>query len=245
MKADPKDQRRLLDLQLTDTTLRQLDHRRRNLPEHAEIERFEADARTAFDEHAQAEAAVGDIDRDIARQEREIEQVRQRAARDQARLDAGTGSAKDLSNLQHELGSLARRQSELEDVELELMERRETAQAAVDALTARLDEVNAGREAATARRDKAVEEIGGEEALAKSAREKQAADVPDALLSLYEKIRTQSPIAAAAIRGRRCGACRIELSAGEVDRVRNAPRDEVLRCEECRSIMVRTEESGL
>ncbi|HEY1179992.1 MAG TPA: C4-type zinc ribbon domain-containing protein, partial [Phytomonospora sp.] len=238
MKADPKDQRRLLDLQLTDTTLNQLDHRRRNLPEHAEIERFDTAARTAQDEHAQAEAAVGDIDRDIARQEREIEQVRQRAARDQARLDAGTGSAKDLANIQHELGSLARRQSELEDVELELMERRETAQAAVDALTARLDEVNTGRETATARRDKSLGEIAGEENLAKSARERQAADVPDALLALYEKIRTQSPIAAAPIRGRRCGSCRIELSAGEVDRVKNAPRDEVLRCEECRSIMV-------
>ncbi|MBB6032399.1 zinc ribbon domain-containing protein [Phytomonospora endophytica] len=245
MKADPKDQRRLLDLQLSDTTLNQLDHRRRNLPEHAEIERFDTTARTAQDEHAQAEAAVGDIDRDIARQEREIEQVRQRAARDQARLDAGTGSAKDLSNLQHELGSLSRRQSELEDVELELMERRETAQAAVDALTARLDEVNTGREAATARRDKSLGEIAGEEALAKSARQQQAGELPDALLALYEKIRTQSPIAAAPIRGRRCGACRIELSAGEVDRVKTAPRDEVLRCEECRSIMVRTEESGL
>ncbi|GIG71387.1 hypothetical protein Pen01_76820 [Phytomonospora endophytica] len=125
------------------------------------------------------------------------------------------------------------------------MERRETAQAAVDALTARLDEVNTGREAATARRDKSLGEIAGEEALAKSARQQQAGELPDALLALYEKIRTQSPIAAAPIRGRRCGACRIELSAGEVDRVKTAPRDEVLRCEECRSIMVRTEESGL
>ncbi|MEV0645774.1 C4-type zinc ribbon domain-containing protein [Phytomonospora sp. NPDC050363] len=245
MKADPKEQRRLLDLQLTDTTLNQLDHRRRNLPEHAEIARLDAEARTAVDEHAQAEAAVGDIDRDIARQEREIDQVRQRAARDQSRLDAGTGTAKDLANLQHELGSLARRQSELEDVELELMERRETAQAAVDALTARLEEVNSVRAAATERRDKALEEIGNEEALAKGAREKQVGELSDALLALYDKIRRQSPIAAAPIRGRRCGACRIELSAGEVDRVQKAPRDEVLRCEECRSIMVRTEESGL
>ena len=245
MKADPTDQRRLLDLQLTDTTLNQLDHRRRNLPEHAEITRFDAEARTVGDEHAQAEAAVSDIDRDIARQEREIEQVRQRAARDQERLDKGTGNAKDLANLQHELGSLARRQSELEDVELELMERRESAQAKVDAFAARLAEIGAARDASVERRDKALAEIETEENLSKAARQRQAADVPEGLLALYEKIRVQSPTAAAAIRGRRCGACRIELSAGEVDRVRLAPKDEVLRCEECRAIMVRTPESGL
>ncbi|GLZ75753.1 hypothetical protein Afil01_05600 [Actinorhabdospora filicis] len=239
MKADPKDQRRLLDLQLTDTTLNQLDHRRRNLPEHAVIKRLEEEARIVGDEKAQAEAAVGDIDRDIARQEREIEQVRQRSARDQQRLDSGQGTAKDLTNLQHELGSLARRQAELEDVELELMEKREVAQAAVVAHARQLGEITAILQTAVARRDEALGEIQTEEVLSRAARERQAADIPEALLKLYEKIRVNSPTAAAQLQGRRCGACRIEVSAGDYERVRTSAPDEVLRCEECRAIMVR------
>ena len=70
----------------------------------------------------------GDVQRELRKSEADVEQVSTRAARDRARLEAGTGSAKDLQGLQHELESLARRQSDLEDVELEVMERLETAQ---------------------------------------------------------------------------------------------------------------------
>ena len=76
---------------------------------------------------------MDDLDRDIARLEKDVDQVRARADRDRSRLDAGTGPAKELEALQHELATLTRRQGELEDAELELMEQREQAQAALDA----------------------------------------------------------------------------------------------------------------
>jgi uncharacterized protein len=47
------------------------------------------------------------------------------------------------------------------------------------------------------------------------------------------------------LRQRRCEACRIELSGTEVSRFRTAAADEVLRCDNCRAILVRTAESGL
>src|SRR5690606_28980486 len=120
-------QRRLLELAELDTSLAQLAHRRRNLPEHAELERLDREIAKLEDERVRAQVAVDDLDRDIARVDRDVEQVRQRADRDRARLDAGTGPAKELEALQHELGTLARRQRELEDAELELMEKREQA----------------------------------------------------------------------------------------------------------------------
>src|SRR3712207_7121871 len=50
---------------------------------------------------------------------------------DQQRLDAGGLPAREVTALQHEMESLARRQRDLEDQELEFMERQEVADAAL------------------------------------------------------------------------------------------------------------------
>ena len=128
MKAAPEAQRRLLDLQAIDTALAQLAHRRKSLPELAEIDAVARELSALEDERVRAQVAVDDLDRDIARFEKDIEQVRARKDRDQTRLDAG-GALREIEGLQHELATLNRRQSELEDAELELMEQRETAEA--------------------------------------------------------------------------------------------------------------------
>ena len=82
--------------------------------------------------------------------------MRDRAARNQSRLDAGQGSAKDLQALQHELASLARRQAELEDVELEVMERSESLTARVTELEGRRAELAARVETLESERAAAV-----------------------------------------------------------------------------------------
>jgi len=242
VKADPEAQRRLLDLQSIDTTLAQLAHKRRTLPEHAEIDRLSQLA----DQRVNAQVAVDDFDRDIARMERDVEQVRARKAKDEARLDAGTGPARELEALQHELATLTRRQSELEDVELELMEQREQAEAVVTDIDRRLTAARDARASAEQRRDQALTDIAKEEEFRSSGRKPLAADLPADLVALYERIREQSGgIGAALLRSGRCGGCRLELSGGERAAIRAAAPDDVLRHEECRRILVRTEESGL
>jgi len=246
VKADPDAQLRLLDLQATDTALTQLAHRRRNLPEHAELEELEKRIRSASDDLARAQVEVDDLDRDIARVERDIEQVRARAERDRKLLEAGTAPPRELESLQHELETLQRRQSELEDSELELMERRETAQAELDAVQERLEKLREQREEVQRRRDAALAEIAKSEEYRKAERDALAAELPADLLALYDRIREQyGGIGAAQLRARRCEGCRLELAGGDLARVKAAPPDEVVRCEECRRILVRTKESGL
>ncbi|BCB84089.1 zinc ribbon domain-containing protein [Phytohabitans suffuscus] len=246
MKADPEAQRRLLDLQAIDTALAQLAHKRRSLPELAEIETLARQISALEDERVRAQVAVDDLDRDIARIERDVEQVRTRKDKDQARLDTGRGPARELEALQHELVSLSRRQTELEDSELELMEQRETAQATLDELLARQATGREAREAAEARRDQALADIAKEEEFRTSARQPLAGDLPADLVTLYDKIRESSGgLGAALLRGGRCGGCRLELSGSERARIKAAPPDEVVRCDDCRRIMVRTPESGL
>lgn len=173
--------------------------------------------------------------------------MRQRAVRDQQRLDSGAvTSPKDLESLQHEIVSLAKRQGDLEDVVLEVMERRESAQERATELTGRVTSVQAKVDDATARRDAAQEQIDGEIASATKEREVMAGSVPADLLKLYEKLRVQQGgVGAARLYQRRCEGCQLELNITEVNEVKAASPDTVLRCENCRRILVRTSESGL
>ncbi|MEU4679956.1 C4-type zinc ribbon domain-containing protein [Micromonospora sp. NPDC023737] len=245
MKADPKVQRRLLDLQAIDTALAQLAHRRRALPERAELEALARELSALEDERVRAQVAVDDLDRDITRMEKDVEQVRARKEKDEARLATGSGPARELEALQHELVSLNRRQSDLEDSELELMEQRETAQSVLDGVEQRLAEARDKRAATEQRRDESLAEIAKEEEFKRTSRQPLAADLPADLVTLYDRIREDTGLGAALLTAGRCGGCRLELSGADLARIRKADPDDVVRCEECRRIMVRTNESGL
>lgn len=246
MKADPQSQRLLLDVQAIDTSLAQIAHKQRNLPEHAELQRLDKEVAALEDERVRAQVAVDDLDRDIARLDKDVDQVRQRAQRDRTRLDVGTGPAKELEALQHELATLARRQGELEDAELELMEQREAAQSTLDDVTGRLSGATEARTKAVQRRDTSLAELAEETERKTQARAPLVARLPADLLGLYDKVRESAGgVGAALLRRGRCEGCRLELSAGDKARVRAAEPDEVVRCEECRRVLVRTEESGL
>ncbi|GAA0537054.1 C4-type zinc ribbon domain-containing protein [Paractinoplanes ferrugineus] len=244
MKASPEAQRRLLDLQAVDTALAQLAHRRKSLPELAEIDTVSRELSALEDERVRAQVAVDDIERDITRFEKDIEQVRQRKERDQKRLDGG-GALREIEGLQHELATLNRRQSELEDAELELMEQKETAEAALAEVVSRLQAALAKRAAAERRRDETLSDITKEVEFKAASRGPLAADLPADLVTLYDKIRLESGLGAALFRAGRCGGCRIELYGADLARVKGSAADDVVRCEECRRIMVRTSESGL
>src|SRR5262249_41174017 len=152
--------------------------------------------------------------------------------------------ARELEALQHELGTLGRRQGELEDAELELMEQREQAQTVLDEVEQRLSAAREKRAEAERRRDDTLSELDRDAKFRRSGRAPLIADLPTDLVRLYEKIREQTGIGAALLRAGRCGGCRLELSGSERSRVKMAPPDEVIRCEECNRILIRTEESG-
>ena len=246
MKAEPAVQLRLLELQGLDAALARLEHRRRALPELAAIAAADTRLASLRDEVVRAETEVGDLDREQRRLDGDVEQVRQRSARDQQRMQAGGIPAKELESLQHEVESLARRQSDLEDAELEVMERREEAESRAAALRSEVDTVTAEREAAVRARDAAWAEIDAEAAQHTGARGTLAGSLPDELVTLYEKVRAAAGgVGAAALRHRRCEGCRLELAGSELRAARAAAPDEVLRCDNCRRILIRTPESGL
>ncbi|MFB6703630.1 zinc ribbon domain-containing protein [Streptomyces sp. NPDC056333] len=247
MNAAPADQIRLLDVQALDVRLSQLAHKRKSLPEHAEIESLTADLAQLRDLLVASQTEESDTAREQTKAEQDVDLVRQRAVRDQQRLDSGAvTSPKDLESLQREIASLAKRQGDLEDVVLEVMERRESAQERVTEFTARVSAVQAKVDDATARRDAATQALDDEAATVTKERELVAGSVPADLLKLYDRLRAQSGgVGAARLYQRRCEGCRLELNITEVNDVKAASPDTVLRCENCHRILVRTAESGL
>ncbi|MET8327648.1 C4-type zinc ribbon domain-containing protein [Streptomyces sp. NPDC005181] len=247
MNAAPADQIRLLDVQALDVRLSQLAHKRMSLPEHTEIESLTADLAQLRDLLVASQTEESDTAREQTKAEQDVDLVRQRAVRDQQRLDSGAvSSPKDLESLQREIASLAKRQGDLEDVVLEVMERRESAQERVTEFTARVSAVQARVDDATARRDAATQALDDETATATKEREIVAGSVPADLLKLYDRLRAQSGgVGAARLYQRRCEGCRLELNITEVNDVKAASPDTVLRCENCHRILVRTAESGL
>ena len=246
MKADTSRQWRLLDLQKLDTRLDQIAHRERTLPLNAEVERAQQQLSTSEEEVVLARTALSDVDREITRADVDVQQVRDRAARNQSRLDAGQGTAKDLQALQHELEALARRQGDLEDVELEVMERAEELRTTLARHEGELEVGRTRLEKLEGERGGELRDLTAERERIMADRSNVAAGVGQDLLDLYTRIREQrGGIGAAALGQRRCGGCGLEIDQSELARIRGAADDEVLRHDECGRILVRTAESGL
>lgn len=245
MKADPAVQRRLLDLAGVDGELARLVHRRRTLPEHAALAAAETAVRTAKDALVEVETRAGDLDRDIRRLERDVDAVRARTERDQKILAGAGVGAKQANDLQHELDTLSRRQGVLEDEQLEVMEQREALGMDVAHAERVLTEAEQAQSTIGERRDAALLDIDTAEAGRRREREEVVATLPADLLAEYDRRRARSGTGAALLRERRCGACRLELDRTALAALHAAPADEVVHCEECGTVLVRTAESGL
>ncbi len=247
MKVAPESQVALLDLQALDTALDRLAARRRSLPELDEIARLTSSLERLRSDIVGAHTGSEDLGREQNRLEREVDLVRTRADRDRARLDAGqVSSPRELENLQSEIASLGRRQTTLEDELIEIMERREQADDQESARRQEQARAQAQRADAEQRRDEAFAAIDAEATQVRSERDGLARKLPGDLVALYDRLRAASAgVGAAALLRRRCQGCHLELSGADLMAAREAADDEVLRCEECGRILVRTDDSGL
>src|ERR1700727_879115 len=148
VKASPQNQLRLLELADLDAELVRLARRRQGLPEVAELARLEARTGELKDAVVQTETELG------------AHQVRPRIDKDRARLEAGqVSAARELASLQSEIESLHRRQGDLEEIVLELMERWETLVSRRDELAAERESLGSQSETLAAHRDAAFSEI--------------------------------------------------------------------------------------
>ena len=239
-QAPAADQRRLLDVQDADTSIAQARHRRDNLPVLAQLAELAGRAEDLEQARGTAAIEASDIQREVTKAEDDVRAVRTRAERDTARLHSGEGTPKELQALQAELELLAKRQSDLEDIEIEAMERLEDAQtraAAAEqqatAIRGQVVELEAQRDAEWAIIDRELAELA-------EAREAAAAGLDASLLALYERLRASGGgVGAARLLRGQCQGCHMTLNPVDLHRITAAAPDEIVRCEECGRILVR------
>jgi uncharacterized protein len=244
MKAEVVHQRSLLELAELDAELSRIEHRAKHLAEHQQLEEIQAKHREANDRLAALQIALEDLDAQVAKFESEIDAVRQREDRDRSLLASGSIDAKQLTDLQHELETLERRQASLEDSLLEVMERREELQGGQANELANIDELQNNLSDAQKACDDALTEIDQLRHQSVSRRDELVAGLDADLVALYERQRAHGGAGAGLLQGRRCGACRIEIDRGELARISAAADDEVLRCPECGAILLRVKGAG-
>jgi predicted nucleic acid-binding Zn-ribbon protein len=244
LKAAPEDQALLLDLQALDTKLQQLDRRAAKLPEREVVDTLTATHTDLERTRAERSGAVEDARLELKRTEADVEVVQARIARDAERLNTST-SVKDVAALEQELEALGRRKSDLEDIELAVMETLEQREGELAAMEAELTALSGSLVEATAARDAALAGIEAERAHAAANRQTVAAKVPADLLALYEKQRERYGTGASHLRAGVSSASGVALAATEMTKIRAAEPDDVILCPDSNAVLVRTAESGL
>jgi predicted nucleic acid-binding Zn-ribbon protein len=240
MKASKSAQEKLLALQALDSSLIQLEHKARNLPVSKVLDEKNLAFATARDLCVAAETEKSDIKHELSKSEIDVEQVVSRIERDEKRLASGQGSPKELEQLQHELGSLAKRRAELEEIELEVLVRIEALDQRISSLSKERDALHEEVIKFSREKEVALEEITRAINATTSDRQVLANDCEPELLALYEKIRASADgIGAARLHAGQCQGCNLTINAADLSKINALPDDEVVRCEECRRILVR------
>jgi predicted nucleic acid-binding Zn-ribbon protein len=240
MKATLREQHAILNIQNFDFTFSTLTNKAANLSEIAAIHSLTIKADNARDLRIAAETEHSDVKRELARAEGDVEQIVTRINRDEARLASGTASPKELEQLQHEIGTLGVRRAELEEIELEIMMR-------IDGIKARITELSEQESALAAeiteleiKKANALAVINADIDATKSDRASEITSIGAELVALYEKIRaSNNGTGAAALVGNQCKGCHLTVNNVELQRIASLAEDEVVRCEECRCILVR------
>jgi len=239
-KAPVADQLRLLTVQDLDTKLAQARHRLANLPARQELDAVTAEAASLEETRVEAGTAVTDLRREVTKAEDDVVTVRARADRDNKRMLSAGLAPKELQALQSELDVLAKRQGDLEEIELDAMQRLEDAEAEATRVAVQIDAVATKATEVKARLHHEAADIDAEIVSLTAGRANAVAGIDEGLLALYEKLRAaQGGTGAAALKHGACQGCNMSLNPADLAHIEAAPADDIVRCEECGRILVR------
>jgi len=228
-------------VQEQDTTIDQLEHRIANLPEREQVIELEGELSALAAETATVAEERHELEREQKRLEDEVALLEDKIARENAKLYSGevTG-VKELQALQDEIASLGRRQAQLEDEVIVIMEHAEP----VDETLSQHADKKAAIEAKIGEVQKQITiieaEIGAGLDDARSVRTDLVVDVPDDLLATYASIRDDTGgVGVARFTAGSCEGCHMKLSAMEVDRIKKESNDTIVTCDSCGRLLVR------
>lgn len=237
MKASEAQQADLLSLANLDQEISRSKAAIKNLSNGNQFSALRATQRELAAKLINARNALDTVELELKRSETDLELVEQRIAKDETRLNS-TNNAKDAQGIQSELESLNRRKSDLEDIELAILDEKEAATAAFATVSSDKSSVDDELSAAEAANEAEIMKLRSGLDLLVNNRAQQASRISAELIELYDK-KAARGIPVARLLGRECGACRISLGATALNDVESLPRDEMANCPECQAILIR------
>ncbi|MFM1953046.1 MAG: hypothetical protein RL187_255 [Actinomycetota bacterium] len=244
LTATPADQAKLLDLATLDLDLARAHQSLSTLDTTLHLPTLQAAVDEIRGRKHDAMVEVETIRAELARSESDVELVEARIQKDTERL-VHTASAKDAQGLEHELESLRKRQSDLEDIELAIMERLENAQNTLSDIDKELSTADDALTTAQDQRQTRGQELRSEIESLGAKRGALASALPADLFELYERQRERYGVGASHLRAGVSSASGVRLTESDLDAIRRAHPDEVLLCPDSSAILVRTPESGV
>ena len=240
MQASVAQQSLILELQYIDNEIMQANTKLKSLPEIEQLLHIDKRITAANEELSVVKAESDQITLELRRGEVDVETVTDRIKKDEARLASGNATPKELEQLQHEIGTLKKRQENLEEIELEIMIRSDAITVRSNTLTTDLASLETLKSEINGRLATASSQINTLISDKNQERTQVVAKIEKELVDLYEKIRTASGgVAASPLVGNKCNGCNLAINAVEMQRIKSLALDELLRCEECRRILVR------
>jgi len=238
VKAAPEHQATLLELGRIDTDLVRAEKNFQSLPARQAATDAETELQDARERLRLAQEQVDGFQADVRRAESDVELVDNRIARDNERLQETT-SAKDAQGLEHELATLMTRKRLLEDVELEVMEKLETASAALDDAKARVADIQGRLDAAVADIASASAELDRKKKALLAERQALTESLPPELVQLYDRQRERYGAGVSELRGVISTASGVQLTESDLQEIRQAADDDVVLCPDSNAILVR------
>ena len=239
MKAKVESQRLLLDLNSIDQSISKLDYQKKNHPQLMKITELTARVPSIEASIVENDSQIIETKKEVSKAEIDVENISKRVQKDKERLASSETSAKDLTQIQHEIGTLESKQKELEEVQIEFLEKVEDLehkkrglQEIVEQVKEEISELNIAIKADFEKANKEIVTFSTERLTVISKVEKD-------LLDLYEKIRSEHGIGAGLFSHGTCNSCQIQISPSEINNINSTDPEEVIRCENCRCILVR------
>lgn len=237
MKASEAQQADLLSLANLDHEISRSKAAIKNLSNGAQFAEMREAQRGLAAKLINARNALDTVELELKRSETDLELVEQRIAKDIARLNS-TNNSKDAQGIQSELESLKRRKSDLEDIEIAILDQKEETSAAYATVASDKSIVDEELSDAETRNEAELMKLRSGLDLLSNDRAQQAARLSTELIELYEK-KASRGVPVGRLVGRDCGACHISLGATALNEVQSLPRDDIATCPECQAILIR------
>jgi predicted nucleic acid-binding Zn-ribbon protein len=239
MKAKVESQRLLLDLNSIDQGISKLDYQKKNHPQLMKITELTARVPSIEASIVENDSQITETKKEVSKAEIDVENISKRVQKDKERLSSSETSAKDLAQIQHEIGTLESKQKELEEVQIEFLEKVEDLEHAKRGLQEILKQVKAEIFELNTSIKADFEKANKEIASFATERQTVVGKIDKELINLYEKIRSEHGNGAGLFNHGTCNSCQIQISPSEINNINSTDPEEIIRCENCRCVLVR------